>query len=199
MQTSHVQGPHLSGPSPSGVPAAALILCSQMQGYIRSCAAQYSRNSDDREDLYLDIVVRLLEYPERVQHAKQFIRTTARNLAINRSRIGSRYWEITESGLTPADDDSVDLPLESRAAVKPTETDPLDTMILQDTLLRMEECLLPSEKRVYSLLQEGYQQSDLAQLLAVSKQAVSKVIHSIREKFLAAEATETKTKILEQG
>ena len=199
MQTSHVQGPHPSGPSPSGVPAAALILCSQMQEYIRSCAAQYSRNSDDREDLYLDIVVRLLEYPERVQHAKQFIRTTARNLAINRSRIGSRYWEVTESQLASADDDDIDLSLESLAAVRPGETDPVHTIVLQDTLLRMEECLLPSEKRVYSLLQEGYQQSDLAQLLAVSKQAVSKVIHSIREKFLAAEATETKTKILEQG
>lgn len=51
----------------------------------------------------------------------------------------------------------------------------------------MESMLSPSERRCYDLMCQGYEQRDLPALLGVSRQAVSRMVASIRRKYLNIE------------
>ena len=56
-------------------------------------------------------------------------------------------------------------------------------MILRDTLDRLLRRLTPAELKCYGLLKEGHEQKDLPGIMGVSRQAVSKILTSIRRKY----------------
>jgi len=58
-----------------------------------------------------------------------------------------------------------------------------ERLIVRDTLDRLLERLTPAETRCYELLKNGYEQRDLARTLGISRQAASKFLRSIRNKF----------------
>ena len=61
--------------------------------------------------------------------------------------------------------------------VVPPEPAPADTL---DRLLRR---LTPAELKCYELLKEGHEQRDLPGIMGVSRQAVSKILTSMRRKY----------------
>lgn len=145
-----------------------------------ACAREFCSDYNNQQDLASRTLLAALQYNEVIQFPEQFMRKTARNLAINHARsVGAR--ELTgcqqESALHNACLREAGLAL-----------DPCSHLILSDTLSRMERELTPSELRCYRLLCEGYEQRDLPRLLGVSRQAVSRILASIRGKYLAADS-----------
>ncbi len=154
---------------------------------INKCARENSKSYDEWQDLAAETRLALLSYPEQIKHPAQFIRIVTRNIAINRKSYGCEAWETPESEFCYTDESTTPL-VEFIQSKSQTEIDPMRTLELRDTLLRMEERLTASEKRCYQLLKKGFEQEDLARLMGISKQAVSKLIMSIRRKFLTAES-----------
>lgn len=145
-----------------------------------SCAREFSPDYNDQQDLAAEALLAVLRYRDAIRFPKQFLRRTIRNLCIDRSRsIGK--WEITgldwEISLDDLFDDS-GLP-----------GNPCEHLILRDTIERVESVLSPAEFRCYQLMRQGYEQSDLPALLGISRQAVSRVVSSIRRKYLNIEST----------
>ena len=158
---------------------------SQYRDYIARCASEFVSSYDDRQDLAAEIHLVLLRYRRPIEYPAQFVRTVARNLAINRCVYGSGAWEVSESefGESVADGSSIPFVeyLRSKDLLGP---DPSFSIQARDTLIRLEKMLSPSEKRCYDFLKQGFEQEDLSELIGITKQAVSKLIQSIRRKFL---------------
>ena len=51
----------------------------------------------------------------------------------------------------------------------------------------MVSVLSPAERRCYELMRQGYEQRDLPALLSVSRQAVSRMVSSMRRKYMDVE------------
>lgn len=143
----------------------------QWRRYIADCAEQYSGNYDERQDLVSDAVRALLEYEKPIEHPKSFIWTTVRRLAINRGCVGAGAREFSNADTVFEDDIAV-----SRQALS-------ETVILRDTLERLLVRLTPTELACYEMLKEGHEQKELAGIMGVSRQAVSKLLTSIRRKY----------------
>lgn len=149
------------------------------RGYIADCAEHYAGSYDERQDLISDTVRALLEYRKPIDHPKTFIWTTVRRLAINRGCVGAGAREFSNTE---------DL-IEADAAEDPMRLS--ETVILRDTLARFLERLTPAEKGCYALLKAGFEQRDLPGLMSVSRQAVSKLLTSMRGKFEDLEAEDS--------
>ncbi len=139
------------------------------------CAREFSADYNDQQDLASEALLAALRYTHDIQFPWQFLRRTIRNLCIDRSRsIGAR--ELTgcewETSLGELAADLVGEPC-----------DPCEHLVLRDTIRRMESMLSPSERRCYDLMCQGYEQRDLPAMLGVSRQAVSRMIVSIRRKY----------------
>ena len=144
-----------------------------------TCAREFSADYNDQQDLASEALLAVLLYAGDIQYPRQFLRMTIRNLCIDRSRsIGARElngieWETLIGRL---DSDLVHDPC-----------DPSEHLALRETIERMESSLSPGEHRCYDLMRRGYEQRDLPGLLSVSRQAVSRMIASIRRKYLRIE------------
>ncbi len=137
------------------------------------CAREFSPDYNDQQDLASEALLAVLRYQDPIEFPKQFLRRTIRNLCIDRSRsIGSRELVGADVNIQP----------DCRQAC-----DPCEQLILRDTIERMASILSPAESRCYGLMLQGYEQSDLPALLGISRQAVSRMIASIRRKYLAVE------------
>lgn len=145
------------------------------------CAREFAADYNDQQDLASEALLAVLHYKDDIQFPMQFLRRTIRNLWIDRSRsIGSREltgyeWETATGDLRAE-------------LVQPI--DPCEQLILRDTIEQMESILSPAERRCYELMREGYEQRDLHALLSISRQAVSKMVSSIRGKYLNIERSE---------
>lgn len=173
---------------PSGQSMVGREVAEAFRDYLASCAAQYSRSYDDREELISRVVIALLEYAKPIQHPRKFIRVTAKNLALNSARVGCGLWETVESEI--ADLQEVEKMARTSLHEPLDESSTENVVVLKDTLLRLEGMLSPAERRCYQLLKEGLEQRDLARLLGISRQGVYKILRSIRKKYeLADEAS----------
>lgn len=143
----------------------------QWRRYIADCAEQYSVNYDERQDLISDAVRALLEYGKPIEHPKSFIWTTVRRLAINRGCVGANAREFSNADVLFEEDIA-----EARSGLS-------ETIILRDTLDRLLRRLTPGELKCYELLKEGHEQRDLPGIMGVSRQAVSKILTSMRRKY----------------
>jgi DNA-directed RNA polymerase specialized sigma24 family protein len=143
------------------------------------CAREFSADYNDQQDLASEALLTVLRYKDNIQYPMQFLRRTIRNLCIDRSRsIGMREltgyeWETSLGDL--------------RADLLDQHCDPCEHLILRDTIERMESMLSPAEIRCYELMRQGYEQRDLPGLLRVSRQAVSRIVCSMRQKYLVVE------------
>ena len=182
--------------SADGIAPVALCLTgaevvTKFSDYIGRCASEFTSSYDDRQDLAGEIRLALLSYPKGVSYPSQFVRTVARNLAINRYAYGSRAWEVTETEICELSVDDSSVPfVEYMRSRESLANDPSLSIEMRDTLLQVEKRLSPSEKHCYQLLKQGFEQEDIPQFLGISKQAVSKIIHSIRRKYLRVEREE---------
>ncbi|MBP6963758.1 MAG: sigma-70 family RNA polymerase sigma factor [Armatimonadetes bacterium] len=149
------------------------------RAYIADCAEHYAASYDERQDLISDTVRALLEYGKPIEHPKTFIWTTVRRLAINHGCVGAGAREFSNTeDLIEAD----------------TSEDPMrlpETVILRDTLARFLKRLTPAETGCYELLKAGFEQRDLPGLMGVSRQAVSKLLTSMRAKYEDLEAEDS--------
>ncbi len=157
----------------------------QYRDYLETCASQYCRSYDDREELISRVIVALLEYENPISHPKKFIRITTKNLALNAMRVGSGLWETVESEIADSEiaEESGRRAIEESDSGVRTET----VVLLKDTLLRLQEMLSPSERRCYELLKKGLEQRDLAKAMGISRQGVCKLLKSIRKKYELAD------------
>ena len=166
-------------------------IVSRFRDQITRCASEFASSYDDRQDLAAEICLALLRYREDIQYPTQFVRTVARNLAINRCVYGSRAWEVAETDLRESTLDDPSVPLVEYVRSKNSaQPDPSIGVEARDTLIRLEQKLAPSEKRCYELLKQGFEQEDLPRLMGITKQAISKLMQSIRRKYLALEREE---------
>ena len=159
---------------PNQATTAEFTLDDEALRYIASCAARCAANYDQREDLMSDTIAALLEYRGHIEHPRGFIRTTVRNLAINRGCVGPGAWEISNLDLDLEDDECSEISLS-------------DLSMIRDILDHLLERLTPSEARCYNLLKGGYEQRDLPGLLGICRQAASKLVAGIRRKYLSLE------------
>lgn len=143
------------------------------------CAREFSADYNDQQDLASEALLAVLRYGNEIEFPKQFLRHTIRNLWIDRTRsIGTREltgyeWETSLGDL--------------RADLLDEHCDPCEHVILRDNIERMESMLSPAEHRCYELMRQGYEQRDLPVLLCISRQAVSRMVSSIRRKYLRVE------------
>lgn len=148
-----------------------------------ACAREFSRDYNEQQDLASEALLAVLSYQDEIRFPRQFLRRTIRNLCIDRSRsIGSREltgceWESSLDHLCADPDQSCD---------------PCEHLMLLDSIERMESMLSPAERRCYELMRQGYEQRDLPSLLNVSRQAVSRMVASIRRKYLSTESPPTR-------
>lgn len=159
---------------PNQAQAAESVLDDDGLRYIADCAARCAANYDQREDLISDTIAALLEYHGHIEHPRGFIRTTVRNLAINRGCVGPGAWEISNLDLDLEDGECSEIGLS-------------DLSVIRDTLDHLLELLTPAEARCYNLLKAGYEQRDLPKLLGISRQAASKLVAGIRREYLSLE------------
>jgi DNA-directed RNA polymerase specialized sigma24 family protein len=146
----------------------------QLHPIALACAREFAGDYNDQQDLASQALLSVLQYGGDIMHVRQFVRTVVRNLCINQHR------SIRSRELTIGD--------EYECLDEADACDPTLVLILGDTLARMEGSLTPGELRCYGLLAEGFEQQDLPGLLGVSRQAVSKMIASMRRKYLEAES-----------
>ena len=145
------------------------------------CAREFSADYNDQQDFASEGLLAILRYKGDIRFPMQFLRRTIRNLWIDRSRsTGTRELTGYEWEASLGD-------LHSDLAYKPC--DPCERLVLRDTIERMELMLSPAEHRCYELMRKGYEQRDLPELLEISRQAVSRMIISIRRKYLDIEIT----------
>lgn len=149
------------------------------RSYIADCAEHCAGSYDERQDLISDTVRAILEYGKPIEHPKTFIWTTVRRLAINHGRVGAGAREFSNT--------------EDLIEADPSE-DPMrlsETVILRDTLARFLKRLTHAEAGCYELLEAGFEQRDLPGLMGVSRQAVSKLLTSMRSKYEDLEAEDS--------
>lgn len=144
------------------------------------CAREFAANYNDQQDLASEALLAVLRYRDDIRFPMQFLRRTIRNLWIDRSRsMGAQEltgceWETSLGDL--------------RADLFDQPRDPCEHLILRDTIDRMVCMLSPAELRCYELMRQGYEQRDLPVLLSISRQAVSRIVSSMRRKYLDVES-----------
>ena len=144
-----------------------------------ACSREFAANYNDQQDLASDALLAALRYRGDIRFPRQFIRRTIRNLCIDRSRsIGARELIGCESEASLGD---------LRAESSDQPCDVCEYVALRQTIERMEAMLSPAERRCYELMRRGYEQRDLPAMLGVSRQAVSRMVASIRRKYLVIE------------